>query len=60
MGDLAKPGVVLANREKGAGGRILLGEYLRLLDIDPESIAGYGHEVQSHIAVASAVSRGPG
>ena len=56
--DLARPGVVIANREKGAGSRVLLDEHLRLLGIEPSSIAGYGTEVQSHIAVASAVARG--
>lgn len=56
--DLAKPGVVMVNREKGAGSRVLLDEHLRLLGIDPSTIAGYSNEVQSHIAVASAVARG--
>lgn len=56
--DLAKPGVVMVNREKGAGSRVLLDEHLRLLGIDPLTIAGYGTEVQSHIAVASTVARG--
>jgi putative molybdopterin biosynthesis protein len=56
--DLARPGVVVANREKGAGSRVLLDEHLRLLGIEPSSVAGYSTEVQSHIAVASAVVRG--
>lgn len=56
--DLAKPGIVLANREKGAGSRVLLDEHLRILGIDPETIEGYGSETRSHIAVASAVARG--
>lgn len=56
--DLAKPGIVLVNREKGAGSRVLLDEHLRLRGIDPASITGYDVEVQSHIAVASAVARG--
>ena len=56
--DLAKPGIVLANREKGAGSRVLLDEHLRILGIDPETIEGYGSETRSHIAVASAVVRG--
>ena len=56
--DLAKPGIVLANREKGAGSRVLLDEHLRILGIDPETIEGYGGEIRSHIAVASAVARG--
>ncbi|MGI6220310.1 MAG: substrate-binding domain-containing protein [Coriobacteriales bacterium] len=56
--DLVRPGIVMVNREKGAGSRVLLDEHLRLLDADPSQIAGYDTEVQSHIAVASAVARG--
>lgn len=56
--DLLEPGVTIANREKGAGSRVLLDEHLRLLDADPHAIAGYSEEVRSHIAVASAVARG--
>lgn len=56
--DLGKPGIVMVNREKGAGSRVLLDEHLRMLGIDSASIVGYTTEVQSHIAVASAVARG--
>ena len=56
--DLAKPGLRMVNREKGAGSRTLLDEHLRMAGIDPEEVEGYGSEVQSHIAVASAVARG--
>lgn len=56
--DLAAPDVVMVNREKGAGSRVLLDEHLKLLGIDPGTITGYDTEVQSHIAVASAVARG--
>lgn len=56
--DIAKPDVVLANREKGAGSRVLLDEHLRISGIDPVRIAGYENEIRSHIAVASAVARG--
>lgn len=56
--DLAKPGVRIVNREKGAGSRILLDEHLRMAGIDPQEVEGYGNEVQSHIAVASTVARG--
>ena len=55
--DIAKPDVVLANREKGAGSRVLLDEHLRISGIDPVRIAGYENEIRSHIAVASAVAR---
>ena len=56
--DLSNPGIVLVNREKGAGSRVLLDEHMKLLGIDSKKIAGYGNEVQSHIAVASAIARG--
>lgn len=56
--DLAKPGVRIVNREKGAGSRILLDEHLRMAGIDPQEIEGYSNEVQSHITVASTVARG--
>lgn len=55
--DLVKPGVVLANREKGSGSRVLLDEHLRLLGIEAATVAGYDTEIRSHIAVASAVAR---
>lgn len=57
-GSLSKPDVRIVNREKGAGSRILLDEHLRMIGMDPESLDGYDNEVQSHIAVASAVARG--
>ncbi len=56
--NLAQPGIVLVNREKGAGSRVLLDEHLKLNGIDAQEVLGYSNEVQSHIAVASAVARG--
>lgn len=56
--DLAKPGIRIVNREKGAGSRILLDERLRMAAIDPQGLEGYANEVQSHIAVGSTVARG--
>ena len=58
LDDLLNSGVILVNREKGAGSRVLLDEHLKLLGADPAQIVGYRNEVQSHIAVASAVARG--
>lgn len=55
--DLLKPGLVMVNREKGAGSRVLLDEHMRLLGAKSADIAGYDTEVQSHVAVASAVAR---
>lgn len=56
--DLTRPGLVMVNREKGCGTRVLLDEMLRLLEIERGRITGYDHEENTHLAVASAVSRG--
>lgn len=56
--DMARDDVRIANREKGAGSRVLLDESLRIAGIDPSEVDGYDNEVQSHIAVASIVARG--
>lgn len=56
--DLAREGITLINREKGAGSRVLLDENLKLLGVHGSQIRGYGNENQSHLAVASAVGRG--
>ncbi len=56
--DLTRPDVSFINREKGCGTRVLLDEKLRLLGISRKQINGYEREENSHLAVASAVSRG--
>lgn len=56
--DLKRPGIILINREKGAGSRVLLDEHLRRLGIYGRSIDGYERETQSHLTVASTVGRG--
>lgn len=56
--DLKKPGVVMVNREPGAGARVLLDENLRLAGINRQEVKGYHQELTSHIAVASAVANG--
>ena len=48
----------MINREQGAGSRVLLDENLKLLGIFGSNIKGYKKETSSHLAVASAVSRG--
>ncbi len=55
---LARPGVVMVNRQKGAGTRVLLDLRLRQLGISPENLQGYDHEVSTHTAVAAAVAQG--
>lgn len=56
--DLSREDVAMVNREKGSGVRILLDEHLRKLKLLPKNIRGYDRELSSHLAVASAVSRG--
>ena len=56
--DLKRPELMIVNREKGSGTRILLDEKLRLEGIDGEKIDGYFRECKSHLAVANIVSQG--
>ncbi len=56
--DLKRKNITLINREKGAGSRVLLDEHLRLLNIYGSSINGYDKETESHLTIASTVSRG--
>jgi molybdate-binding protein len=54
--DLAEAAVTLANREEGAGARILLDQRLRAAGIDPAHVRGYDRIVSSHFEVARAVA----
>jgi len=56
--DLARGDVTFINRQGGSGTRILLDYRLAQLGIDPGSIAGYGIEEFTHMAVAVAVLSG--
>lgn len=56
--DFAREDIVMINREKGAGSRVLLDENLKLLGLYGSQIKGYDDENQSHLAVASAIGRG--
>lgn len=56
--DLAKPGLKLINREKGAGARVLLDEQLRLNGISKKQINGYEDIQTSHFGVASSIANG--
>jgi len=56
--DLSRPGLRLANREKGSGARVLLDEQLRLHGIKSDQLAGYDVEHSNHLAVASKVASG--
>lgn len=56
--DLARADISLANRQRGAGTRLLLDYHLRLEGIDGQAVAGYRREWNTHMAVASAVQSG--
>jgi putative molybdopterin biosynthesis protein len=56
--DFERNDITMVNREEGAGSRVLLDEHLRLLGINGTLIKGYKNQIQSHLSVASAVSRG--
>jgi putative molybdopterin biosynthesis protein len=56
--DLARPGLRIANREQGAGARVLLDEQLRLRGIPQESLPGYGETLTNHLSVAAKVASG--
>jgi len=56
--DLARPDLMLINRQAGAGTRVLLDSELNRLGIDPGQVDGYQREVFTHLAVASMVETG--
>jgi putative molybdopterin biosynthesis protein len=58
VNDLVRSDIVLVNRQKGAGTRILLDYKLAQLGIDPKQIKGYEHEEFTHMAVAVDVLSG--
>jgi putative molybdopterin biosynthesis protein len=56
--DLVRKPVVLANRDKGSGSRVLLDEHLRLLEANPHAIKGYEREFTSDLAQGALIARG--
>ncbi|MGB8451883.1 MAG: helix-turn-helix transcriptional regulator [Anaerocolumna sp.] len=56
--DLTRDDIIMINREKGSGTRILLDQYLLKSGIKPSQLNGYEKEVTSHLACAGAVARG--
>ena len=56
--NLATPEVTIVNRPAGSGSRSLLDRLLQQNGIPTAEVAGYGHEVGGHLAVASAVASG--
>ncbi|WP_024622298.1 substrate-binding domain-containing protein [Metaclostridioides mangenotii] len=56
--DLTRQDVFIINREKGSGTRILLDGKMRNLNVDSYKLNGYKNEENSHLGIASAISRG--
>ena len=56
--DFLRSDIVMVNREKGSGTRVLLDEYFWHEGKRIENANGYENEVTSHLEAASAVSRG--
>ena len=58
IGDLARRGVAIVNREAGSGARLLLDERLRAAGVPPARVTGYNDEVGSHLEVGRRVAEG--
>ena len=58
VADLAKQGLRYANRQKGAGTRVLLDYLLKQANISPREIEGYAREELTHTAVAAQIAAG--
>jgi len=56
--DLRRPEVTFVNRQKGSGTRVLLDLQLRQNGILASEIRGYERELDTHLAVASSITRG--
>ena len=56
--DLARRGVRLVNRQRGAGTRLMLQHALAKTRIDPHALAGWERSVDTHAAVAEAIASG--
>jgi molybdate-binding protein/DNA-binding transcriptional regulator YhcF (GntR family) len=58
IADLAAPGIVVVNRHRGSGTRVLFDEALVKAGVDPAQLQGYDREEATHLAVAGAVAAG--
>ena len=56
--DLVRDGISFANRQRGAGTRVLLDYELEKQGVKAEDILGYKRELTTHMAVAAAVKSG--
>ena len=57
LADLQRPDVTFINRQKGSGTRVLLDLQLRRNGIFASDVRGYETELDTHLAVASTISR---
>ncbi len=58
LSDLARPGIIFVNRQKGSGTRLWMDNEIRQLGLPIEKIHGYGHEVRLHTECARLVQSG--
>ncbi len=58
IADLTREGIIIVNRQKGAGTRVFLDYSLAGENIDPNRIQGYDREEFNHLAVSAAVKAG--
>ena len=58
INDLARPDVLLINRQRGSGTRILLDYHLKESGLQNQNVKGYTREEYTHLTVAAAVASG--
>ena len=58
LGEAARSGARLVNRNRGSGTRVWLDRLLATAGVDPALVAGYDDEVMTHEAAAQAVASG--
>ncbi len=58
LADLTRTELMMINRQRGAGTRVLLDYHLSQLGIQPDEINGYEREEYTHLSLAAAVASG--
>ncbi len=58
LDDLQRPDLTFVNRQKGSGTRVLLDLELKKQGLATSNIKGYDTELDTHLAVASAIAQG--
>jgi len=56
--DIRRPDITFVNRQEGSGTRVLLDLQLKKQGIPSTAIKGYDNELDTHLAVASAIAQG--